>query len=128
MNSLYIRIPLLTLLFCYLALTQVYRFVHVHAVETDDGYNIELSIHHVHHPHDDDFGHDDHQEEADHLTGDWDHIYSSNIQLPPFHSVITSYTPKPNILTQLILTEPRTGPPPLPPDFATPFYRGPPLS
>ena len=63
---------------------QVYRFVHVHAVETNDGFKIELSIHVVNHSHDHHDNADDHQHEVDHLTADWDHVYSLTTELPPF--------------------------------------------
>jgi len=128
MDKRTLQIPIIAILLCYLALTQVYRFVHVHAVETEDGYKIEWSLHEVFHPHDHDFGEDDHQEEVDHFIGDWDHIYSSQIDLPPFHADKLVITLSAERLSQTLFVEPRTGPPPLPPNLSTTSYRGPPLS
>ncbi len=128
MDNRYIQIPIIAILFCYLALTQVYRFVHVHTIETEDGYQIEWSLHEVSHPHDHDFGEDEHQEEVDHLIGDWDHIHSLQINPPPFHADKLAISLSPDQLQETLFVEPRTGPPPLPPNLLTTTYRGPPLS
>jgi len=123
-----LHIPLIAILICYLALTQVYRFAHVHAVETEGGYAIELSLHEVHHPHDHDHGHDDHQEEVDHLTGDWDHLHSFMTDIPPF---VIDKNPVKRLQADLhstLFVEPRTGPPPLAPYLPTYLLRGPPIT
>ncbi|CAN5293516.1 hypothetical protein BH23BAC3_BH23BAC3_26270 [soil metagenome] len=128
MKKINLHIPLIIILVCYLALTQVYRFAHVHAAETIDGYAIELSLHEVHHPHDHDHGHDDHQEEVDHLVGDWNHLHSIMTDLPPF--VIDKHTVarlQPNLFNTLFI-EPRTGPPPLALHLTSYSLRGPPIA
>jgi len=122
------QIPLIAILFCYLALTQVYRFAHVHAIETDDGYEIEWSLHKVLHPHDHDYGNDGHQEEVDHLIGDWDHIHSLQVAPPPLHVANQVHSFSPEHFVETILVDSRTGPPPLPPNLSATPYRGPPLT
>ncbi|WP_147303591.1 hypothetical protein [Rhodohalobacter sp. SW132] len=128
MNKRTLQIPIITILFCYLALTQVYRFVHVHAVETADGFQIEWSLHNVLHPHDHDFGEDDHQQEVDHLIGDWDHLHSIQMDPPSFQADKWSISLTPDQFPQTLYVEPRTGPPPLAPILSPSTYRGPPLS
>ena len=128
MKKFKLHIPLITILVCYLALTQIYRFAHVHAVETEVGFAIELSLHEVHHPHDHDHGHDDHQEEVDHLVGDWDHLHSILTDLPPFAIDKIPVARLQSDLFSTLFVESRTGPPPLPPNLTSYSLRGPPIT
>lgn len=127
MKKIKLHIPLIVILVCYLALTQVYRFAHVHAVETGDGYAIELSLHEVHHPQDDDHGDDDHQKEVDHLTGDWEHLHSILTDLLPFDIDKRPVARLRHDLLSTLFVESRTGPPPLTAHLTTYSLRGPPI-